>query len=81
MSIPRRRPPKDRVLHIDLAGRNPDDAATGIPYEKGALFLTTLEKAFGRERFDAFLRAYFDHFAFQSITTKAFEDYLRKHLL
>ena len=34
----------------------------------------------GRERFDAFLRAYFDHFAFQSITTESFLAYLRREL-
>src|SRR5262249_48311991 len=43
---------RDQVLHIDLAGRDPDDGATRIPYEKGALFLRTLEAAFGRERLD-----------------------------
>jgi leukotriene-A4 hydrolase len=73
--------PKDQVLHIDLAGRDPDDGMTRVPYEKGALFLATLEGRVGRDRFDAFLRGYFDHFAFQSITTADFEEYLRKHLL
>ena len=50
-------------------GRDPDDGCTLVPYEKGALLLRTIEKAVGRERFDAFLRGYFDHFAFRSITT------------
>src|ERR1017187_3752278 len=27
----------DRVLHIDLTGRDPDDGCTLVPYEKGAL--------------------------------------------
>lgn len=74
-------PTRDQVLHIDLAGRDPDDAVGPVAYEKGALFLTALENAFGREKFDTFLRAYFDHFAFQSITTADFEAYLREHLL
>jgi len=39
-----------------------------------------LEEAFGRERFDAFLRAYFEHFAFQSIVTAEFVEYLEKNL-
>ncbi len=30
-------PPADQILHIDLTGRDPDDGATEIPYEKGAL--------------------------------------------
>src|SRR3546814_21111619 len=36
---------------------------------------------FGREVFDAFLRGYFDHFTFQSITTVQFIDYAKKNLL
>jgi aminopeptidase N len=71
----------DQVLHIDLHGRDPDDGLSDVPYEKGALFLTHLERAAGRERFDAFLRGYFDHFAFRSITTAEFAAYLREHLL
>ena len=39
---------------------------TQVAYEKGALFLTELERAFGRDRFDAFLLDYFDRHAFQS---------------
>lgn len=72
--------PRDQVLHIDLDGRDPDEGMTGVPYEKGAFLLRTLEEAFGRQRFDEFLRGYFDHFAFQSITTDTFEAYLRRHL-
>jgi leukotriene A-4 hydrolase/aminopeptidase len=71
----------DQVLHIDLKGRDPDDGVTDVPYEKGALFLKHLEATFGRERFDRFLRGYFDHFAFRSITTADFAAYLEEHLL
>ncbi len=39
---------KDQILHVDLNGRDPDDGMTQIPYEKGSLFLRTLEQAFGR---------------------------------
>ncbi len=74
-------PPGDQILHIDLKGRDPDDGVTSVPYEKGALLLRSLEQAYGREKFDAFLRGYFNHFAFQSITTAIFVDYLQKHLL
>ena len=73
--------PRDQILHVDLEGRDPDDAMTRVAYEKGALFLTTLEKAFGRETFDTFLKGYFDHFGFQSITTAQFLGYLKEHLL
>jgi aminopeptidase N len=73
-------PEGDRRLHVDLNGRDPDEGCTLVPYEKGALMLRTIEAAVGRERFDAFLRAYFDRFAFQSITTAQFEEYLRQTL-
>ncbi len=74
-------PDKEEILHIDLAGRDPDDGFTDVPYEKGALFMRALEEIFGRERFDRFLRGYFDHFTFQSITTGEFVSYLTEHLL
>ena len=57
------------------------DTLTAVAYDKGAWFLQFLEKRFGREDFDAFLRGYFDHFAFQSITTVQFIDYAKKNLL
>ena len=72
--------PRDQALHADLDGRDPDEGMTQIAYEKGALFLRHLEEAVGREAFDDFLRGYFDHFAFQSITTADFESYLSEHL-
>src|SRR5262249_22797717 len=30
---------RDEILHIDLSGRDPDEGATRLPYEKGALLL------------------------------------------
>ncbi|MCD9027200.1 M1 family metallopeptidase [Luteimonas sp. BDR2-5] len=57
-----------------------DDALSAVSYDKGAWFLQFLEQRFGREVFDAFLRDYFDHFAFQSITTEQFLDYARANL-
>jgi aminopeptidase N len=73
-------PPADQILHIDLTGRDPDEGCTHIPYIKGALFLRLLEQAFGRDEFDRFLRTYFDHFAFQSVTTEEALAYLRSEL-
>lgn len=74
-------PEADEILYINLTGRDPDDGFTSVPYVKGMLFIRALEKAAGRETFDAFLRGYFEHFAFQSITTQQFESYLEEHLL
>ena len=71
----------DEILHIDLKGRDPDEGSNDIPYEKGALFLRHLEETFGRQRFDQFLKSYFNHFAFQSITTDQFVAYLKENLL
>lgn len=72
--------PRDTILKINLDGRDPDVGMTDIPYEKGALFLTQIEQKFGREKFDAYLKDYFDHFAFQSITTEQSLNYMRQHL-
>ncbi|HKV36939.1 MAG TPA: M1 family metallopeptidase [Pyrinomonadaceae bacterium] len=68
------------LLHGSCNEGDPDECLTRIPYEKGALFLLQLEKTFGRARFDQFLREYFDRFAFQSITTREFVDYLKENL-
>ena len=68
-------------LAVNLRGRDPDDAFNNVPYEKGRLFLGFLESRVKRARLDAFLRKYFDHFAFKSVTTEMFTEYLRKHLL
>ena len=73
--------PPDQILHVDLTGRDPDDGMNQVPYLKGDLFLRLLEETVGRERFDTFLRAYFDDFAFRSITTADFVAYLNQHLL
>lgn len=73
--------PEEEILAIDLEGEHADEVFTDIPYDKGMLFLMWLEEAFGRDRFDAFLRDYFDHFAFQSITTSRFVEYLESTLL
>ena len=73
--------PRDQILHVDLKGRDPDEGFTQVPYEKGALFLRHLEETFGRPRFDRFLKSYFNHFAFRSITTADFLNYLKQNLL
>ncbi|MFI5218045.1 MAG: M1 family metallopeptidase [Bacteroidia bacterium] len=71
----------DTKLYLDLKDRDPDDGVTDIAYEKGRFFLTVIEQAVGREKWDAFLNKYFSTFAFQSMTTEKFLDYLNKELL
>lgn len=74
-------PARDQVLQMNLAGRDPDNGATLVPYAKGALFLRSIEEHVGRERFDRFLRGYFDHFAFRSVTTVQVIQYMKETLL
>jgi aminopeptidase N len=71
----------DTRLRIDLKGRHPDEGLTEIAYEKGAAFLRTIETAVGRERFDQFMRGWFDRRSFQPVTTAMFLADLRQHLI
>jgi leukotriene-A4 hydrolase len=72
---------RDQALEARGNGRDPNAGYSQVPYEKGALFLRAIEEAVGRQRFDAFLRQFFDAFAFRSITTSQFIEYLRRNLL
>ena len=73
--------PEDTRLKLDLAGRDPDEGVSTIAYDKGFMFVRMLEEAVGRQAWDAFLRKYFDTFAFQSMTTEGFLAYLRENLI
>lgn len=73
--------PEDTKLAIDLEGRNPDDGVTSIAYDKGYHFLRLVEETVGRERFDAFLKNYFQSHAFQVMTTDEFVKLLTSGLL
>lgn len=73
--------PEDTRLKLELVGRDPDEGMTSIAYDKGFMFLRMLEEAVGREKWDAFLKQYFERFAFQSMTTAGFVNYLRENLL
>ncbi|WP_077338865.1 M1 family metallopeptidase [Pseudocolwellia agarivorans] len=72
--------PGDTQLYIDLKGRDPDDAFSGVPYVKGQLFLMYLEEKFGRDKFDIFMLDYFNSHAFQSLGTENFIVYLKENL-
>ena len=71
--------PDDTKLKLDLRGRNPDDAATDVAYNKGYFFLRTLEEKFGREKFDTFLRDYFSRYAFSVMDTETFIDVFKSY--
>ena len=72
--------PGEQLLVPELKGMDPDDGLSDIPYAKGRWFLRFLESRYGRDAFDPFLRSYFDHFAFQSITTDQFLAYYNDNL-
>lgn len=55
---------------------HPDDAFSDVAYVKGQFFLHFLEDRFGREKFDPFLRAWFDAYAFKAATTEDFREFL-----
>lgn len=73
--------PDATKLKLDLKGKNPDDGMNSIAYDKGYLFLRTLEETVGRQRFDVFLKDYFKTNAFKTTDTERFIDYLNKNLL
>jgi aminopeptidase N len=76
------RVPKNmQALAPRLDDADPDGFQGSVHYHKGQLFLEYLENAFGRAAFDAFLAAYFKEFAFGTITTEVFLDYLDANLL
>jgi aminopeptidase N len=75
-----RKNPERTALHVELENSDPD-ADLGTPaYQKGYLFLRMLEESVGRDRWDAFLRRYFDTHAFQSMTSRKFLAYLQQEL-
>ncbi len=73
--------PEDTRLKLDLEGRNPDDGVSRIAYDKGYFFLRLIEETVGRDRFDAFLKTYFQTHRFGVMTTEMFLDYLRDNLI
>ena len=72
--------PKTR-LNLPPAEAGPEGGASGIIYDKGATFLRTIEAIVGRERWDAYLRSYFDRHAFQPMTSARFLADLRANLV
>ena len=73
-------PDEQKLINPNLS-QDPDDYFSAVSYDKGRFFLDWMEQQVGRDVFDAFLNQYFDHHAFQSITTPAFVAFLDQHLL
>jgi aminopeptidase N len=66
------RGPQTRLAHDYGRGTTVEDIPDTLAYDKGALFLRTLELAYGRDTFDAWLRGWFDRHAFQSVDSRTF---------
>jgi hypothetical protein len=66
--------PELTKLRTQLAGIDPDDAYSQVPYQKGYFFLRLLEDTVGREPFTTWLRNYLAAFRFLAITT---DDFIR----
>ncbi|KAL2221446.1 leukotriene A-4 hydrolase [Thermoascus aurantiacus ATCC 26904] len=60
-------------LVIDLKGKDPDDAFSSIPYEKGFNFLFHLENLVGKDKFDKFIPHYFTTFKGKSLDSYEFK--------
>ena len=73
---------RPELTHLKLPEdmQHPDDAFTLVSYIKGANFLFFLEDRFGREKFDPFLKAWFNDNAFKAVTTEDFLTYLHENL-
>jgi aminopeptidase N len=67
-------------LRTNLAGIDPDEAYSTVPYEKGYLLLRKLEETAGRPVWDGFLRQYLERFRFRSIITDEFLRFLEDRL-
>ena len=57
------------------------ELGSAIAYEKGAFFLMTVESIVGRERFDTWLRQWFDNHAFQPATSEMFYEDMMANLV
>ena len=73
--------PEMQALAPTLEQGDPDDFQGTVHYHKGNLFLQYLESEYGRDIFDSFTRKYFSDFAFDTINSEQFLDYLDENLL
>jgi hypothetical protein len=60
---------------------DPEGGSSGIVYDKGAIFLRTMERIVGRPRWDSYLRSYFNRHAFEPMTSARFLADLRSNLV
>ena len=70
---------QDTKLKLNLEGRNPDEGVTDIAYNKGYFFLRSIEEKHGRDKFDSFVKDYFNENAFSAMETEVFISYLKRY--
>jgi leukotriene-A4 hydrolase len=58
-----------------LSGEDPDDAFSGVPYEKGFNLLMFLEGKVGTTEFEAFAKKYIDTFKFKTVSSEDFRNF------
>ncbi|VDK76038.1 unnamed protein product, partial [Onchocerca ochengi] len=63
----------------DLQNKDPEDAYSLIPYEKGSALLMILEQQLGVTEFDEFLKKYIEKFAQKSIVTDDWKAFLYEY--
>eukprot|EP00118_Oscarella_pearsei_P010672 m.66744 g.66744 ORF g.66744 m.66744 type:complete len:616 (+) comp35408_c0_seq2:224-2071(+) len=63
-----------------LEGKDPDDAFSSVPYEKGSAFLFYLETIVGGpSKFEPFFKSYIENFKYKTVTTNQWRDYLLEY--
>ena len=67
------------LLVPTIAGVDPDDSFSSVPYEKGFNFLYYMSKIVGSENFDEFAKAYVQKFKYGTVTTDQFCSFFRAH--
>ena len=71
----------DTRLKLNLTGRNPDEGVTDIAYNKGYFFLRSFEEKYGRDKFDTFVKDYFNENAFKAMNTEGFINFIKTYYL
>ena len=68
-------PKKFQSLVLPIGDGDPDDSYSSVAYEKGFLFLTSLERRVGTPAFEAFFKAYVQHFKSTTLTSEDFKSF------
>ena len=59
-----------------LTDKDPDDAFSSVPYEKGFNLVYNIEKKVGTPKFEKFAKKYLSHFSKKTVTSQEFQDFV-----